>query len=69
MAGPLCFHKRRPYDIITDITVWHSLSTADHFPVCIDVSLQCIPEVEMTKRPTSKMPGLTWDKVSQEGKN
>ena len=41
------------HDIITYITVWHSPSTADHFPVSIDVSLQCIPEVEITNRPTS----------------
>ena len=64
-----CVSTRDTHDIITDITVWHSISTADHFPVCIDVSLQCIPEVEMTKKPTSKMHGLAWDKVSQDGKN
>ena len=64
----IVFPQRDTHDIITGITVWHSLSTADHFPVCIDVSLQCIPEVEMTNRPISKMHGLAWDKVSQDGK-
>ena len=33
------------------------------------MSLQCIPEVEITEKPTSKMHGLAWDKVSQDGKN
>ena len=63
-----CVSTRDAHDIITDITVWHSISTVDHFSICIDVSLQCIPEVEMTKKPTSKMHGLARDKVSQDGK-
>ena len=58
---------RYAHDIITDITGWLSLNTADHFSICIDVSLQCIPGVDITN--TSKLHGLAWDKFSQDGKN
>ena len=34
------------------------------FPVCIDFSLQCIPEVEITNN--NKLHSLVWDKVSQD---
>ena len=35
--------------------------------ICIDVSLQCITEVDITN--TSKLHELGFDKVSQHGKN
>ena len=63
MAGPLhwyCVSTRDAHDIT-------AISTADHFPVCIDVSLQCIPEVEIAN--ASKLHGLARNKVSQDGKN
>ena len=41
-----CVSTSDGHDVIQNINVLYSLCTSDHIPMCIDVSLELVPQVE-----------------------
>ena len=41
-----CISTSDGHSIIRNIDVWYSACSADHFPVCVDVDMSIVPEVE-----------------------
>ena len=54
-------------DIIRNIDVWYSACSADHFPVCVDVDMSIVPEVENITN--NEANSVKWDTLSGESIN
>ena len=52
------------HNVIQSIDVLYSVCTSDHIPICIDVSLELVPQVEGLS--THECQKICWDRVSDE---
>ena len=59
-----CVSTSDGHNVIQSIDVLYSFCTSDHIPICIDVSLELVPQVEGLS--THECQKISWDRVSDE---
>ena len=59
-----CVSTSDGHNVIQSIYVLYSVCTSDHIPICIDVSLELVPQVEGLS--THECQKISWDRVSDE---
>ena len=62
-----CISTSDGHSIIRNIDVWYSACSADHFPVCVDVDMSIVPEVENITN--NEANSVKWDTLSGESIN
>ena len=59
-----CISTSDGHSVIRNIDVWYSACSADHFPVCVDVDMSIVPEVESITN--NEANSVKWDTLSDE---
>ena len=59
-----CISTSDGHSSIRNIDVWYSACSADHFPVCVDVDMLIVPEVENITNNEANC--VKWDTLSGE---
>ena len=59
-----CISTSDRHSVICNIDVWYSACSADHFPVCVDVDMSIVPEVESITN--NEANSVKWDTLSDE---